>query len=637
MSSALNIGANALSTNLAALQVIGHNIANANTAGYSRQTVNTQSAGYQQLGGNYFGKGVELGTVSRSHDAYLTREAQLATSVAAADAERLAKLTKLESLFPTGASGLGAAMNDMLNAWSDVASAPTNQSARVVVIARADELAARLRDTAGQMDALAYGAQQQVESSVTAVNRLAQDIATINQRIIDTGNSRGEPNDLLDQRDALLSELNQYVQTSTVAADDGSVSVFVAGSQPLVLGRQANALVATRDTTDNSQLRVSFVQGGVTRELPQTALGGQIGGDLAFLNEDLPEMQNLLGRMALALNTEINTQHNLGVDQLGNAGGDFFAPAADAAGLPAASNTGTAQIHSEVSDPTALMASDYRVQFEAAGVSIQRLSDGVSTSFASLPAELDGLSFQLDAGASAVGDSFLVRPYVNVARAMNLAIGSPDRLAAASPVAVTPGTANASGLSIESLYATDPSANLTDPVNITFLADGSFTATGLGPGNPPPDNAGPPASYNYTPGQPIQFNGWSLTLRGSPSPGDSFDIAAAAAGSTQQNAGNAKAVLALRDQATFEGVALADGYTSVLSHLGTQVQGAKFSASFSGQLATSTETARAAVSGVNLDEEAARLLQFQQAYQASAKFLQIAQSTFDTLLQTVGR
>ena len=204
-------------------------------------------------------------------------------------------------------------------------------------------------------------------------------------------------------------------------------------------------------------------------------------------------------------------------------------------------------------------------------------------------------------------------------------------------LASLPGIDNASGLSIESLYATDPSANLTDPVNITFLADGSFTATGLGPGNPPPDNAGPPASYNYTPGQPIQFNGWSLTLRGSPSPGDSFDIAAAPAGSTQQNAGNAKAVLALRDQATFEGVALADGYTSVLSHLGTQVQGAKFSASFSGQLATSTETARAAVSGVNLDEEAARLLQFQQAYQASAKFLQIAQSTFDTLLQTVGR
>lgn len=637
MSSALNIGANALSTNLAALQVIGHNIANANTAGYSRQTVNTQSAGYQQLGGNYFGKGVELGTVSRSHDAYLTREAQLATSVAAADAERLAKLTKLESLFPTGASGLGAAMNDMLNAWADVASAPSNQSARVVVIARADEFAARLRDTAGQMDALAYGAQQQVQSSVTAVNRLAQDIASINQRIIDTGSSRGEPNDLLDQRDALLSELNKYVQTSTVAADDGSVSVFVAGSQPLVLGSQANALVATRDTTDNTQLRVSFVQGGVTRELPQTALGGQIGGDLEFLNEDLPEMQNLLGRMALALNTEINTQHNLGVDQRGNPGGDFFAPAPDVAGLPAASNTGTAQIHSEVSDPTALMASDYRVRFEAGGVSIERLSDGVSTSFASLPADLDGLSFQLDAGAGAVGDSFLVRPYVNVARAMTLAIGSPDSLAAASPVAVTPGTANASGLSIESLYATDPSANLTDPVNITFLADGSFTATGLGPGNPPPDNVGPPASYNYTPGQPIQFNGWSLTLRGSPSPGDSFDIAAAPPGSTQQNAGNAKAVLALRDQATFEGVALADGYTSVLSHLGTQVQGAKFSASFSGQLATSTETARAAVSGVNLDEEAARLLQFQQAYQASAKFLQIAQSTFDTLLQTVGR
>ena len=273
----------------------------------------------------------------------------------------------------------------------------------------------------------------------------------------------------------------------------------------------------------------------------------------------------------------------------------------------------------------------------ATGVNIVRLSDGQSTALAGLPAELDGLRFELPTGAANAGDRFLIRPFQDAARNLSMSLVAPDRLAAASPVLVTPGANNASGLSVERLSAVSPSANLTDPVTITFLASGAFTATGLGPGSPAPDNAGPPASYNFVPGQAISFNGWSLTLRGSPSAGDSFSIGAAPPGSTAQNAGNAGAMLALREQPTFEGVPLADGYTSLFSSLGTRVQSARFASDFTAQVATSTEAARSGVSGVNLDEEAARLLQFQQSYQAAAKFLQIAQSTFDTLLQTVGR
>jgi flagellar hook-associated protein 1 len=207
----------------------------------------------------------------------------------------------------------------------------------------------------------------------------------------------------------------------------------------------------------------------------------------------------------------------------------------------------------------------------------------------------------------------------------------------ASPVAVTPGATNAGGVAIEKLYASEANSYQNNPVTISFLSDGSYTVTGtLDPASPAPDNAGPPASYNYMPGQAIQFNGWNLTLRGSPAAGDSFDIAPAVAASTAQNSGNADALLDLRDLATFDGVAIADGYGSMLSHIGTAVQGAKFASEFSSQVATSAETARAEVSGVNLDEEAARLMQFQQSYQAAAKFLQVAQSAFDTVIGIVG-
>ena len=635
MSSALNIGSQALNANLSALQVIGHNIANVNTAGYSRQTVEMRSAGYQSMGGFYLGKGVELGTVARMHDAYLTREAQLSSSVASADSERMARLAQLENIFPTGESGLGAAMNDLLNAWSDVASAPTNMAARSVVIGRGEEIASRLRDTAGQLDILTTSARQQVGDTVNNINRLAADIAKINQTILENQGNAGEPNDLLDQRDQLIGELSKLVQVSTVNADDGRVHVFVAGSQPLVLGSGAARLAVVPDSTDGSQQRIQFQQGSSTMELDGSALGGKLGGVVQFIDEDLKDVTNQIGRMALALATTVNTQHALGVNLQGGTGEPFFVPPADVAGLPVPTNTGNAAMHAEVSDPTALKPSDYQVNFTATGVDIVRLSDGQISSFAGLPAELDGLSFQIDSGAAATGDGFLVRPFAAVARNMQMAVSAADRLAAASPVMVTPGSGNTSGMGIVSLYPVEPSANLTDPVTLTFLADGSFTATGLGPGNPPPDNAGPPPSYNYTPGQPLQFNGWSLTLRGNPSAGDSFAITAAPTTNYGQNGGNAGGMLALRDLATFDGVSLSNGYSAVLSDIGTRVQGAQFAASYSGQVAASNEAARAAVSGVNLDEEAARLLQYQQAYQAAAKFMQIAQGTFDTLLQTM--
>ncbi|WP_332741398.1 flagellar hook-associated protein FlgK [Hydrogenophaga sp.] len=638
--SSLNIGARALNANLAALQVIGNNIANVNTPGYSRQNVIQQTSGYQQMGNGFFGKGMEIATVERSHSAYLTREAQMAGSVAAADALRYSRLQALESAFPLGTGGLGAALNDTLNAWADVSSSPSNLTARVVVIAKGEEFASRLRNTASQLDALSKSTQQQVKGSVDVVNGLAQDLAKVNQKIIETAGDSHTPNDLYDQRDQLLGELSKHIQTSSVANKDGSVSVFVAGSQPLVLGQSANQLAVTPDPIDNSRIALAFVQGGVSTPLSDATLGGgELSGLMNFLNKDLAAVQNQLGRMALASATTVNNQHTLGIDMQGNPGQNFFIPPAAAIGKANPANTGDAVVSSNVSDPAALMASDYELRFTGTDVTVVRLSDGDSTTvpIASAPFVKDGLTFNIDSGTAAAGDRILVRPFEAAARNLQVAIGSPDRLAAASPVMVTPGATNAGGLSVETLYAVSNSANLTDPVSLTFQADGTFVATGLGPGNPPPDNVGPPATYNFKPGEPIVLNGWSLTLRGSPSPGDQFNIDPAPAGSTAQNAGNASAVLALRDRPTFEGVALADGYVSLFSDVGTRVQGAKFATEFSAQIATTAETARANVSGVNLDEEAARLLQYQQAYQASAKFLQIAQSTFDSLLATVGR
>jgi len=244
--SALNIGSRALTANLSALQVIGHNIANVNTEGYSRQNVTMKVSGYQQYANGFFGKGVEVGTVTRSHDAYLTREAQTTRSVASADAVRLARLEQLEAAFPMGEDGIGESLNSMLNAWADVASSPSNQTARLVVIARADELAARLRDTAGQLDILRESTQLQVKGTVDNVNRLAADLAKVNQRLTEVMGSPNTPNDLLDQRDQILSELSKHVQSAPSPVKGGGQCVR-RGSMPLVLGSQSASPTAHRE------------------------------------------------------------------------------------------------------------------------------------------------------------------------------------------------------------------------------------------------------------------------------------------------------------------------------------------------------------------------------------------------------
>jgi len=636
--SSLNIATRALTTNMAALQVIGHNIANVNTEGYSRQTVQLQSAGYQSTGGGYFGKGVEIATVDRTYNAHLTREARITASAAAGDAARLERLEQLESLFPMGENGLGGALNDMLNAWNDLSASPSNSTARVVVISRADAFAARLRDTAGQIDVLRNSTQQQVGEQVDSINRLARELASVNRSIIETAGGSHAPNDLYDERDKLLADLSRYTQISVVPGEGGAANVFIGGSQPLVLGTQTGQLAVQRDPLDTSRINVLFRQGSSATPMDADTLGsGQLAGTLRFLNDDLQAVQNQVGRIALAASEIVNAQHRLGVDLNGVAGGDFFVPLGATAGLPAPTNGSAATASATVTDPTALIASDYELRVEAGGFTLLRLSDNTSTTLATLPADVDGLRFDIGAGPAATGDSFRIRPFEGAARNLQVGISAPRSLAVASPVLVTPGTANAGGLGVESLYAVSASANLTDPVTITFNADGTFSATGLGPGNPAPDNPGPPASYNFTPGQPIELNGWSLTLRGTPAAGDRFDIGAAPSSAIPQNAGNANGMLALRGLATFEGTPLSDGYVSLFGDVGARVQNAQFSATFTDNVARTAEQARANVAGVNLDEEAARLLQFQQAYQASAKFLQIAQSTFDSLLQTVGR
>ena len=259
---------------------------------------------------------------------------------------------------------------------------------------------------------------------------------------------------------------------------------------------------------------------------------------------------------------------------------------------------------------------------------VRRLSDGQITAFGSTPgtALVDGLVLQASGPASA-GDRYLVTPFRQVASNMDAAFSSPRSLAMAAQIAGSAGTTNTGTLALQSLLAQSPNVNLAQTVTLTFTGAGTFNVTGTGTGNP--------SGVAYAPGQAISFNGWSLALKGAAKAGDTFTVRANAFPTT--SGGNAEAMLGLRDTPMFDGAPASNGFAALMAQIGVQVQSAGFAATISQSIATNIEADRSAVAGVNLDEEAAKLLQFQQAYQASAKILQVSQSMFDSLLQNLGR
>lgn len=645
MGSILNIGVLALQANQASLQTVSNNIANVNTPGYSRQSAVLQNVAGQFTGSGYFGKGVEVLTVTRTYSDFLTRQAAIAQSIEAGDQTRLNQLTQLEDLFQTGTNGLGASVSDMLNSFSDIVSAPTDLTARSVVLTRADEVASRFRDLDTQINQLKIGTREQLKTDATAINSLASQIAKANQEIgraLGTGQS---PNDLLDQRDQLIRELNKYIQTTNIRADDGTVGIFIASSQPLVLGTTVAPVSILNDDFNNpSKARLAITIAGATYALDGSLLGGgEVSGLLRFQNNDLVEAGNLLGRMALAISTKMNEQQTLGLDLNGNAGTALFNLAALPGGFPATTNTGTATlsllVQTNPSGTTAFVASDYEVSFGSATTgTITRLSDGVQTAFnfATNPVPLDGLNITLGGGAAAIGDRFVLKPFSAAANSITTAFSSPKGLAMASPATGSAGIANAGTLTVQDLAVRTVPTPAT--VTLTFTGAGNFTRSDDVPANS--------VSYTYVPGQAIDYDdrttappaantGWSLTLKGVPQTGDTFAVGPNLY--PQINAGNAEAMLKLRDLALFDGGPLTDGYASAIALIGTRVQSAQSAAKVSGNIATNLEKDRTAVSGVNLDEEAARMIQYQQAYQAAGKMMQIAQNLFDTLIQNLGR
>ncbi len=650
-SAVMSLGVRAMFADYAALQTTSNNIANANVAGYSRQQVDLETAKGQYTGAGFFGKGVNVTTVTRSYDQFLTREAANSKSLASMDKARLDQLNQLEQIFPTGESGVGYASGQLLNAMVDLASNPQDASTRQVVLSRASDVALRFTSAAGQLDMLQAGVRSDLENSVKSVNELAKNIANVNDKIAAVIGAGHAPNDLLDERDRLVSQLSELVQVTTLPASDGTIGVFIAGGQRLVLGSQASQLQVQNDSTDASRSAIGIVDNGIPRDLPSALLtGGTIAGLLNFQNKDLVDARNMLGQMAAAFAGRLNEQQSFGLDLRSppGAGAPLFSVGAPRAlandnNLKDASGNFVTTVTLTTTDATQLQASDYSLQADPLNpgyYTLTRLTDGTVSTIASGDV-VDGMRIDI-APAAAADDRFLLQPVGRAANGMGRVLDDPRGIAAASPVTATVGASNTGTATVGSLKVTSSSIDPTLTATVTFnSSSGNYDWQLVDSSNNLVSNG----SSVWVPGQPISINGFDLTLNGAPANGDVFTVQKTTYPAS--NNGNALAMAAMRDETLVGrtlnasgqptgGNTITDAYASAMADVGVRVQSAESTSTTSAAVAAQAEQQRSGQAGVNLDEEAAHLIQYQQAYQAAAKVLQIAQSVFDTLLKTAG-
>ena len=654
----MSLGIRAMTANYAALQTTGHNISNANVAGYSRQQVQLATAQGQFTGAGFFGRGVDVATVTRSHNAFLTGESLRASSLASLDGARQERLGSLESLFRTGEAGLGHAVSTFLNTMVDLANRPADPATRQVVLSRASDMAMRFSESGQALDNIQIGVSSDLRTSVTAINQLARGIAASNQQIASL-QGRGQPaNDLLDKRDRLIAQLSEHLQVSTISASDGTVGVFIAGGQRLVLGTEAAQMAVRADPSDGRRVAVGMVNGPQVNLIDPSSLGGgKVAGLLRFQNTDLVDGRNLIGRLAAEVALAVNQQQQRGLNLSGvNSMLAMFSLGTPQA-LPNSNNARDASgvIRGNVrlsytGEPGTLKASDYDLREDRANpgswVVTRMIGGQLSTdpadrqSFTGTATRFQGIDIDFSVAPPQPGDRFVLQTVGRAAVDLNAVLSDPRELAAASPLVAAAPAGNAGTAKVGPLTMT------TSPMPFPGGTD-TLTFQRLSPPQLGPDgvlydynvtSSLTPGTAFWNPGQSlVGGNGYRLDISGVPADGDTLVITPTPATAVASNNGNATALLALRDAGLVEGQTIGEGYGQALAEIGALVQSGASTASISAAVADQAEKMRTSQSGVNLDEEAARLIQYQQAYQAAAKMLQVAQSLFDTLLQTTGR
>jgi flagellar hook-associated protein 1 FlgK len=650
----LNIGKTGLFAAQAALATTGHNIANASVAGYSRQGVVQASLQGQNSGSGFIGNGTTVADIKRYTDSFLNGQVTSAQTSKSSLDTYYTQITQIDNLLADTTSGLSPALQDFFSSVQNLSGTTGSDAARQAMLSSASTMATRFQAIDGRLDELQAGVNSQITTNVNEINTYASQIAHLNEQISAYSASSGrQPNDLLDARDQLVMDLNTKIQTTVSKGDNNSLTISIGNGQPLVVGKQAFGLAATVSDTDQTRVQVGVVTNGKITTLAEDSLkGGSLGGLMAFRLETLDKTQNAMGRVAISLAATFNAQQRLGQDATGAMGKDFFTqPEAYVGGSIKNNITSTTSVKAVVVDASALTQSDYKLEYDGTSFNVTRLSDNVKTRIDPYPQanaqRIDGIDFTVT-GAAAAGDNFSIKPTVNGAANIALKLTDVSQIATATPITTSvpltnTGTGKISSGTVDAAYLS-PGNAITTPIKLTFdkasgtlagfPADKPVTVTTMGGAK----TVYPAGATNipFTAGSSYNVSGMNVTLSGVPADQDTFTISknTDASGDTR----NAALLAGLQTKNILNGgtATYQSAYAQLVSFVGNKTREVKVNADAGATLLAQVTASQQDVSGVNLDEEAANLLKYQQAYQAAGKVMQIASTMFDTLL-SLGR
>lgn len=610
-----------------ALDLTGHNIANANTPGYSRQVAEFTARIGGGSGSTYVGGGTQISTIKRMYDALLVEQLRISATGQARFSALNSLAGRVDSLLADADTGLNTGLQNFFNTMQDVANDPAEIPTRQALLGEADSIAGRFRSLDQRLDQLENEVNERLTLAVDDINRIASQIADVNDKIAVAGVG-ARPNDLLDRRDALVLELSGLVSVSTTIQDDGALNVFIGSGQSLVLGTNVQRFGVRASEFDPT--RVSVVYEGASGSTPlDTALsGGTLGGLLEFRSRVLDPSRQSLGQTAVAFVNQFNAQHSAGMDLRGNLGGDFFAIDPPRV-LYSSNNAGSGTATAAVGDLGAFTGADYVLEFDGASYSLTRADNGQSipltgSGTAADPFLADGMSIEVG-GAPAAGDRVMIRTGHNAAGTIESLISDPRSIALAAPTRAQSSFANIGDATISQatvVDAEDPA--LLTPAVIEFTSATTYSINGAG-------------SFAYTDGDPIVINGSSVTINGVPANGDQFTIEANYGASGDNS--NALLLNNVQSNGVLDGgaISIGESYGQLVASVGGTAHQIQSGLAAQNVVYANAEEAVLSKSAVNLDEEAANLIRFQQAYQAAAQVVSVTKTLFDSLLAATSR
>jgi flagellar hook-associated protein 1 FlgK len=638
MSDLLSTGVSGLLAFQSALDTISNNISNVNTPGYSKENAQLSTTTATPTAQGWVGNGVAVSSVTRAYSNFLDAQTQSATSSYNQFNTLSSLADSINNMLGDSSTGLSATLQSFSQAIQSMANAPTQNATRQGVLTQAQSLISQFQSYQGTFTQLTGRVNTQLQTEASTITSLGQSIAGLNQQIMaaQANGTSQPPNQLLDERNHLIDQLSSDVGVSTVTQSDGSISVFIGTGQTLVLGGNAATLSAGSDPFNSGQIDLALQTSSGSTDITNSLTGGTVGGLLQFREQMLIPGQNALGQAAVALTTLVNTQNQAGLDQNGNIGQALLGVGGPAV-LPSLENTGTATVSAAVTTLSGLSTSNYYLQYagpSAGGAwSLIDTATGASTALtASTAAGVTtltggpGITLTVT-GTAQAGDRFLVQPTGQAVAGLSLLTTDPTRIAAAGPLVSGTAAANTGSGSISAATVPNTAAWTRGNYTISFSSTSAYTITNAG--------GSTVASGTYTAGVPIAFNGIDVTLIGSPASGDSFTIDDNANGTGDNT--NALALAGILNQNVLAGGAasLSGVVSAYVGTVGEQTSQAQNGVTAQQTVMSSAQNAQSSVSGVNLDEEAANMVQYQQAYQAAAQVIQASNTLFQSLISAI--